>query len=374
MFRHFSARKIDEFCKLLIKCTSAIVLTLVDAIFASSLTSAAVVQIVGPSGMSSYGTRIEIQGKIEEGDYEKFLEAALVTGPGLGIGGDAHGLMEIALDSPGGDAVEAIKIGRLVRSLQWSTSAPIKLSERGLCRVGQESGYRNDCNCASACYLIYAGGIYRSGSFLGVHRVFVEREYLAEMSLIEAAKISQNIENLTNSYLDEMGAPESVKSKIKKTSSKSISILTKDEIGGGPTEDIHEWIIANCGGIAPHGHDWIDPELKNEYEAGEREKTWKLIDCQRELLYGSSVQVYSGIMRIAISKANPNFIKSGSMLDHLYKNTDEDVLKFILSDMRSGYCVEDYWDKSQNSWQLRKMIQPFYNNLGDPPLHPRCGN
>jgi hypothetical protein len=77
------------------------------------------------------GQTVVLEGLIEPGDYDK-LRDFLLAKRDYGIFGDPtcdgpylDGCPdEIYLASPGGDAAEAMKIGRLVRSLGWETMAP----------------------------------------------------------------------------------------------------------------------------------------------------------------------------------------------------------------------------------------------------------
>jgi hypothetical protein len=88
------------------------------------------------------GTSILLSGEIMSGDFEK-VETAL-----------NRKLAPIHLDSDGGQVLEAIKIGELIRSKSLETRLPYKSS------------------CASACMLLLAAGVIRTAdetSRIGIH-------------------------------------------------------------------------------------------------------------------------------------------------------------------------------------------------------------
>jgi len=86
---------------------------------------------------------ILMRGEIEEGDLERFNRA--ITN---------HGLQPLLLSSPGGLVKEALQIAAAARSRGMSTHIP------------------GGVTCASACVLVFAGGIVRSAddtARIGVH-------------------------------------------------------------------------------------------------------------------------------------------------------------------------------------------------------------
>ena len=118
-----------------------------------------------------------IQGEIVQGDLQR-LEAILDPDtnrtsfdprPNRSTS-DTH---TVYLHSPGGDVLEAMAIGRLIRQLHLRTEAPrrwgpnlsngaLPMHEAGYGPNGAQQACRGpDCVCASACFLIWAGGIRR---------------------------------------------------------------------------------------------------------------------------------------------------------------------------------------------------------------------
>jgi hypothetical protein len=106
-------------------------------------------------------------------------------------------LLRVRLDSIGGDVDAAMRIGRLVRKYEGSTS------------IGKEPSSSFNANCYSSCALIFIAGVWRSilspGGQLGLHRPYLAsapqnrdvvekqvplmlsqvREYITEMGVTE---------------------------------------------------------------------------------------------------------------------------------------------------------------------------------------------
>src|ERR1035437_5931234 len=98
-----------------------------------------------------------IEGEIESGDYEHFLKVVK----------DNQGkLADVYLLSPGGDFVEAMKIGRAMRALELGSMVPGRNS------AGQPVCYDDDvprnpsnCTAASAAFFIHVGAVDRYGLY-----------------------------------------------------------------------------------------------------------------------------------------------------------------------------------------------------------------
>lgn len=116
-----------------------------------------------------------LTGPIVKGDYERVVTLLRANHPNL---------VQFYLISPGGDVDEALKIGRLFRKYLISTMAPQRLPNGGTLTV---FGCRGDCgSCASACALIWFGGVERNGS-VGVHRPRTDDPTFASLSPANAS-------------------------------------------------------------------------------------------------------------------------------------------------------------------------------------------
>jgi hypothetical protein len=104
-----------------------------------------------------------IKGTIEKGDYDRFRVFYK----------ERYRFMStVYLVSPGGDAYEAMKIGRLLRKYLSTVVAPFTSgNDAVLYHLSRDNPVCRgpSCTCASACALIWFGGVSRLG-IVGVHR------------------------------------------------------------------------------------------------------------------------------------------------------------------------------------------------------------
>jgi len=149
-----------------------------------------------------------LEGKIVSGDYDKFRSF-------LGTKSNFDKISSgVFLASPGGNVMEAMRIGRLIRALQLSTDAPSG-PPAGIAKFGESpikvSHLVNPKNylCASACFFVYVAGIYRSMNWvgrLGVHRPTVERDG-RELSGSETSESAWFVRESIKNYLRDMNVP-----------------------------------------------------------------------------------------------------------------------------------------------------------------------
>ncbi|TFF27365.1 hypothetical protein E3C22_02595 [Jiella endophytica] len=130
---------------------------------------------------------------------------------------DAKDVRTLVLHSPGGSVSDAIAMARDLRSQAISTRVP-------------DDGY-----CASACPLLFAGGLTRragEGAWVGVHQVYAVSG--SEPGLPSAVDRSiAEIQATTaecQSLLAEMGADPAVWIKAMQTPSASLYVLTPEEL------------------------------------------------------------------------------------------------------------------------------------------------
>ncbi|MDX9785367.1 MAG: hypothetical protein RBT11_01205 [Desulfobacterales bacterium] len=175
---------------------------------------------------------IILSGEIEKGDYDKVLSTAKKAGPGID---------SIFLASPGGDLIEAMRIGRLVRQLKWSSEAPDFIMEIAAKSVMHGGGFFKELGfegiteehqlvCASSCFFIYAGGIYRSGDEIGIHRPYFSKEDYARMGGNEVIGKSKTVASMVEDYLKEMGVPSRFSEIMFSTQKDSIRWLNHEEL------------------------------------------------------------------------------------------------------------------------------------------------
>jgi hypothetical protein len=106
-----------------------------------------------------------------------------------------------------------MRIGRLVRKLLLQTEAPfenpasraIELPPRDITRCN-----RAKCFCASACFFIWASGIYGAGDQLFIHQPYFDPALFGKLPPTEAMRQHQEMISSARQCLREMDTPDSV--------------------------------------------------------------------------------------------------------------------------------------------------------------------
>lgn len=184
------------------------------------------------------GSRIVLEGRIADGDFEKFLNLVLERGI---YSSTVH------LASNGGNVGEALKIGRFIRLNSMATETGTRSEGKNMCPDWIQP---QNCNCASACVLIFLGGIHRSGNMLGVHRPYLEHSVLKSLSLPESEVAGKLLEKETDKYFTDIGAPTSLKEILNANTSENIHMLEDAYINqniAGYIKEVEEWLLAKCG-------------------------------------------------------------------------------------------------------------------------------
>jgi hypothetical protein len=183
-------------------------------------------------------TGIVIEGDIEEGDYERFREVVRGVGPDLST---------VYLLSRGGNAYEAMKIGRLIRDLHYNTAAwAMNVNGERKCHFDDPDPV--NCTCESACFLIFVGGIDRHANMLGIHRVYIDHQYLKTLSGKEAMSYSKKLKEEVSRYLNDMSTPSSIIERVFNIPSNEMVYLSPEELNSftGEIDDIQEWVSSRC--------------------------------------------------------------------------------------------------------------------------------
>jgi hypothetical protein len=190
-----------------------------------------------PGRCVSPQSEIYILGEIIRGDAQKFEAALSTAGPEI---------MSVQLRSPGGSVSEAYTIGRVIRQLHLSTNSPS--STVGCARDEDRLGRSVFCRCVSACFLIHAGGEFRFGDEIYIHRIRFDSDYFGSLRPVDAATTYRLGMAGVRTYLEEMGLSPRFYDRMLQISSKSIEKLTADEVAelskGDPAYD--EWLDAKC--------------------------------------------------------------------------------------------------------------------------------
>lgn len=248
------------------------------------------------------GKRIIIEGRIIEGDFEKFLNAVIEQGIYT---------TTVHLASNGGNVAEALKIGRFIRLNSMATETGTRTQGRNIC---VDSVKPHNCNCASACVLIFLGGIHRSGNMLGVHRPYLEHTVLKSLSLPESEVAGRLLEKETDKYFQDMGAPTSLKEILNANTSENIQMLEDGYINqnlAGYIKEVEEWLLAKCG------------STKNLHSSKPTEMRDALnhLNCREQVLRNERRNLFAEKLAAALSLVvRADKIPKGSILLYLYQH------------------------------------------------------
>ncbi len=212
-----------------------------------------------------------IKGAIENGDSAKFMQILKASHPFLD---------RVWLWSSGGSVEEAIKVGRLIRNNLIETEAPSDMSEKP---AGRGWYFINElvpgcpernratppkgagCQCASACFLIWAAGVERYGDSLGLHRPTIASTSFASMPPDRASATYRALLADISKFLIEMEIPPRFIEFMIDVSSTDIRWLTRDEAEAlEEVPSVHEWIAATCGAMSKEEKDTL---IRLEVEA-----------------------------------------------------------------------------------------------------------
>jgi hypothetical protein len=246
------------------------------------------------------GGQVVIEGRITEGDFERFLNTVLEQGI---YSSTVH------LASNGGNVGEALKIGRFIRLNSMATETGARHQGQNICPNGIKP---QNCNCASACVLIFLGGIHRSGNILGVHRPYLEHTVLKSLSLLESEVAGKLLEKETDKYFIDMGAPTSLKEILNANTSENIQMLDDAYINqniAGYIKEVEEWLLAKCGSTK---------KLHSDNASSLREAMNNL-ECREKVLMDERRNSFAEKLTTTMSLvARSDKIPKGSILQFLY--------------------------------------------------------
>ena len=234
---------------------------------------------LAPDSVSEDSSVIILEGAIEVGDFEKFK--AIFENQ------NAQNVVVSAaiLNSPGGAVVPALEIGRYIRQKRLVTYSPLSCEE-------------SECICASACSLIWLGGIARTGT------VYVHRPSLGKENRrvdFDAWNLAvSNAEDDIKSYLEEMRIAENVSKALFSTSPEDISpiragkdVAYKDSIlddfsrtqCGPPMSEFQDFYLSSFEGSDGQSDESELGVTERELLSVLREKASWLRECNKNILY-----------------------------------------------------------------------------------------
>lgn len=148
-----------------------------------------------------------VEGPIQRGDFDRFrsflADRAVFEKIRKGV----------FLASPGGEVMESIKIGYLLRALNLRTLLPdLPPGQASPIHAGDLRRPGNYL-CGSACFFIYVAGIDRNPARvgrLGIHRPVVKSRFNLPTSKEATAVAARGIEDAIGFYLRQMGVSDRI--------------------------------------------------------------------------------------------------------------------------------------------------------------------
>ncbi len=209
-----------------------------------------------------------LEGKIERGDYDKLLR--LIDADCLNYSCTAG----IYLASPGGDLIEAMKIGRLVRKLRLETHVPSDvppvpdllppdrqkieaIRKKAEADLKDYKAILKDAKanymCASACFFIFVAGIDRERNIwppvLGIHRPYLSEADLKRLSGNQVIASAGQMRTVVEDYLKEMGVPVKYADLMFSIPKDQVRLIDEDDFVSdfeGYIPELQDWLDAKC--------------------------------------------------------------------------------------------------------------------------------
>jgi hypothetical protein len=202
---------------------------------------------------------IKLSGFISRADAARFRDLIETLRPGFEV-------LEVDLDSPGGDVVAALDIGQVVRrEWLWTT-------------VDDEDA---NIKCASACVYIFAAGVKRIASpksRLIIHRPYFDPQLFGQLAASEARKKYDDLSRQVQAYLFEMGMSENLFAQMMRVPSNGSRRLQYQEMQDmnlvGEDPGYMEWLRAR--NVVKYG----EPALK-AYETWLKRQNEFSASCRR---------------------------------------------------------------------------------------------
>jgi hypothetical protein len=198
--------------------------------------------------------QLVIEGDIEPGDFQKFLDA---------IKERQGQISTVWIFSPGGDFQEAMKIGRAMRALELASMVPIR-NKFGNPQCDSKVARPSDpayCIAASAGFMMHIGGVWRGGSYIIVHRPYFERENYRQLSEAQAQVEFTALQAEARAYMSEMGVPAQLQEQILATPSDGRFLLDEATVKTWFSGDLparHEWLVARCSRMSQRDRTKLD--------------------------------------------------------------------------------------------------------------------
>jgi hypothetical protein len=223
---------------------------------------------------------LKVEGDIVPGDTEKLhtklLDYYFIYGPAIRY---------VDLRSKGGDVDEAMKMGAMIRRLRLGTSTPNIFDGKDLDPdyvVDKENNV-----CASACFLVYAGGIEHQGYYLSLHRPYISKIDAERLSDIEHEASEKKAMDDVRKYLQDMEINQFFIDKMMSNNSQdSYTVTISDGLQyhlDAIVPSIEEIVLAKCSVLSTHEIRILETTNDKTPEGRAiREKLFAKHDAERE--------------------------------------------------------------------------------------------
>lgn len=225
---------------------SRLIAMLIFGMWATSANGATIKQAYTVDG--DYRWAIKVEGNIVPGDaaklLTKLLDFYLVAGPVVDT---------VYLMSRGGDINDAMKMGDIIRRLRLKTVIPMKDMGSPASTGGILPDNPNDAICASACFLVFVGGVEREGDYLALHRPYLPRVEANKLSDIEYEAAQKQVMVKVQGYLRSMDVGQFWIDTMMSTNSQDVYVPAWSELDRrdrpliGTVPPIEEIMLAKCG-------------------------------------------------------------------------------------------------------------------------------
>lgn len=196
-----------------------------------------------PNASAQRSPRCNFDGQITEQSVQGWLKGAREANCGF-----------ISLDSPGGDMDAAMRLGREIRSLQL----PVNIRRNG--------------SCASACVLVYAGGVLRNP----MGKIAIHRPYYSSgsESLTQTQKRFRRLETTVKSYLQEMNVSPQLYDAMMRIPPEDAYELSREEqrsfgmVGNDPVHMEH-WEAGRVRDLGITRQEWMEKQRRTRDTCGD---------------------------------------------------------------------------------------------------------
>jgi hypothetical protein len=270
--------------------TGALFISVLSPYIKSNLVSAALLSlfICAPtfaanlyySGESPF-SELHIKGEIKKGDYNKMIKI---------INRQRDVPYQLSVDSPGGNVMEALKIGSFARKY--------------LLRFESQK-------CNSACVFILLGSLFKSENkvgTVGLHRPKFNRDYFSKLNAQEATRKYGTLRAIVENYMLTMGASEQLVNKMFSVPSGSMAYLPKSQVYNmmHSPEGYAEWIISKCGNdLTQQEYQDLMAFQRNGYEFDKKyysfldSKSTRYFHCELESVRNEQMRLFNQDFRLS---------------------------------------------------------------------------